>query len=152
MILIYLFFIAALEKAILLAVNDADIGTVCGAVDAFIAEELLKVFSNKKSKKMERGIAFPTCLGVNEVMGHFSPVADDSFKLKDGDLVKIELGAHIDGFAAQAGHTIVVGGKSSGRQADVILAAHAALRAAVRTIKVGAINQTVTENINTAAE
>jgi methionine aminopeptidase len=67
-------------------------------------------------------------------------------------LVKIELGAHIDGFAAQVGHTIVVGGKSSGKQADVVLAAHAAFNAAVRTIKVGAYNQEVTKVIATAAE
>ena len=85
-------------------------------------------------------------------MGHFSPIPDDSFKLKSGDLVKIELGAHIDGFAGQVAHTIVVGGKSEGRQADAVLAAHAAFRAAVRTIKVGALNQDVTENIALAAK
>jgi curved DNA binding protein len=101
---------------------------------------------------LERGIAFPTCLSVNEVIGHMSPCADDSEKLKNEDLVKIELGAHIDGFAAQAAHTIVVGGKSSGRQADAVLAANAAFRAAIRTIKVGALNQTVTSNIATACE
>lgn len=144
--------LAALEKAIGLAVADADIATICGEIDNYIAEELTKVFSNKKSKKLERGIAFPTCLSVNEVMGHFSPCSDDSVKLKNEDLVKIELGAHIDGFAAQAAHTIVVGGKSSGRQADAVLAAHAAFRAAVRTIKVGGLNQNVTKNIATACE
>jgi len=143
---------AALERAIGLAVADADISTICGDVDNFIGEELLKVFSNKKSKKMERGIAFPTCLSVNEVMGHFSPVPEDSSKLKNEDCVKIELGAHIDGFAAQAAHTIVVGGKSTGRQADAVLAAHNAFKAAVRTIKVGATNHDVTKNIAAVAE
>ena len=109
------FYIAALEKAIGLAVADADVSTICGTIDSYIQEELLKVFSNKKSKKLERGIAFPTCLSINEIMGHFSPCPDDSQKLKNEDLVKIELGAHIDGFAAQAAHTVVVGGKSAGR-------------------------------------
>lgn len=80
---IYLF-IAALDKAISLCVEGADVSTVCGEVDTFIEAELLKVFSNKKSKKLERGIGFPCCLSVNEVMGHFSPSAgDDSFKLKN---------------------------------------------------------------------
>jgi methionine aminopeptidase len=69
---------AALERAISLAIVDADISTICGNIDTFVEEELLKVFSNKKSKKMERGIAFPTCLSVNEIMGHYSPCADDS--------------------------------------------------------------------------
>ena len=81
------------------------------------------MFSNKKSKKLERGIAFPCCISVNEICGHYSPCPDDSTTLKLEDLVKIECGAHIDGFAAGAAHTIVIGGKSNGKQAEVVLAA-----------------------------
>ena len=55
-------------------VADADVYTVCSAVDAFVEEELTKVFSGKKSKKLERGIAFPCCISVNEMCGHFSPL------------------------------------------------------------------------------
>jgi methionine aminopeptidase len=61
-------------------------------------------------------------------------------KLKSEDLVKIDLGAHIDGYAATCAHTIVVGGKASGKKADVILAAYNAFLAATRTIKAGAKN------------
>ena len=127
--------------------DGADISTVCGAIDTFVDEELLKVFSNKKSKKLERGIAFPCCLSLNEVCGHYSPCPDDSQKLTNGDLVKIELGAHIDGYAAVAAHTIVVGGKSEGKQADCISAAYNAFIAATRAIKVGGTNQEVTKAI-----
>jgi len=138
---------AALEFAITKCVNGADISTVCGETDAFIVEELAKTFSNKKSKKLERGIAFPTCISVNQICGHYSPCPDDSTSLKTEDLVKIELGAHIDGYAANAGHTIVVGNKAKGKQADVILAAYDAFLAATRTIKAGSTNQEVTANI-----
>jgi methionine aminopeptidase len=49
-------------------------------------------------------------------MGHFSPTAgEESLKLENENVVKIELGAHIDGYASQAAHTIVVGGKSNGK-------------------------------------
>lgn len=107
---------AALDKAIALCVAGADVSTVCGEVDSFIEAELLKVFSNKKSKKLERGIGFPCCISVNNVMGHFSPTAgEESLKLENENVVKIELGAHIDGYASQAAHTIVVGGKSNGK-------------------------------------
>ena len=61
-------FIAALAKAIALCVEGADVSTICGEVDAFIEAELLKTFSNKKSKKLERGIGFPCCISINEVM------------------------------------------------------------------------------------
>jgi methionyl aminopeptidase len=73
------------------------------------------VFSNKKSKKLERGVAFPCCISVNEVAAHYSPCPEDSIKIANEDLCKIELGAHIDGYAANAAHTIVVGGKSKGK-------------------------------------
>jgi len=43
--------IVALEKAISLCVDGADVSTICGTVENFIEEELQKVFSNKKSKK-----------------------------------------------------------------------------------------------------
>jgi len=65
------------------------------------------------------------------VVGHFSPLVDESVQLKDGDVAKIICGAHIDGYAATAAHTTVVGdAKVTGKKADVILAAHHALKAA----------------------
>ena len=55
------------------------------------------------------GIAFPTSLSINEQCGNFSPLKSESRILKEGDLVKVDLGVHIDGFIAIAGHSIVVG-------------------------------------------
>lgn len=60
-----------------------------------------------------------------------------------------ELGAHIDGFIATAGHTIVVGsGQIAGRKADVIRAAWTAAEAALRTVVVGGTNGEVTKVMN----
>jgi methionine aminopeptidase len=115
-------------------------------------EELKKIFNNKKSKKLERGIAFPTCVSVNNIMGHFSPMSDESTKLLEGDVAKIDLGCHLDGFVAQCAHTIVVSAdpksKVSGKKADVILAAYNAMQAAQRMIKEGSTNNSVTEMIS----
>jgi methionine aminopeptidase len=132
--------VAALEKALLLCVDGADVSEICGVIDTFILEELQKTFSNKKSKKLERGIAMPCCISVNEIAGNYSPCVGDSYTLKTEDLVKIELGAHIDGFAANAGHSMIVGGKASGKAAAVLLAAYDAFLAATRTIKEGSLN------------
>lgn len=139
--------LAALEKAIALCVDGADTFEICDTIDKMIEEEVTKVFSNKKSKKLERGIAFPCCISVNEVCGHHSPCKDESIKLKNEDIVKIELGAHIDGYSAGAAHTVVVGGKAKGKAADVVLAAYNAFLAATRSIKVGGTNQEVTAKI-----
>ena len=145
-------FIAALTKAIDLCVEGADISSICGEIDKFIEEELLKVFSNKKSKKLERGIAFPCCISVNEICGHYSPCADESTKLVTEDLVKIEFGAHIDGYPANVAHTLVVGGKAKDKKAAVTLAAYDAFIAATRLIKSGSLNQDVTATIQKICE
>ena len=58
---------------------------------------------------MEKGVAFPTCISVNNIVGHLSPLKSEDQQLKDGDLVKIDLGCHIDGFVGLVAHTIVVG-------------------------------------------
>ena len=119
-------------------------------------EEVRKVFNNKKSKKLERGIAFPTCISVNNVIRHYSPIVDESTKLEEGDVAKIDLGCHIDGFIAQAAHTIVVssetGQKVTGRKADVILAARNAMLAAQRQFKLAGKNTEVTDIIAKVCE
>lgn len=60
---------------------------------------------------MEKGLSFPTCVSVNHVAGHFSPLKSEDAQLKNGDLAKIDLGVHIDGFVGQVAHTVVVGQK-----------------------------------------
>jgi len=72
-----------------------------------LVHEELKLIYNKK-KAIEKGLAFPVCISVNEICGHYSPMEEDSIKLKNGDVVKIDVGIHIDGFIAMAAHTTVV--------------------------------------------
>ena len=147
---------AALAKATELAVPGADIYNICTTVDRFIDEELRKVFNNKKAKKLERGIAFPCCVTVNNLCGHFSPMQDESQQLKEGDIAKIDLGSHIDGFVAQAAHTVLVSAdpsaKVSGKAADAVLGAYNAMNGAQRIIKEMATNAQVTEVIQKICE
>lgn len=55
--------------------------------------------------------------------------------------MKVDLGAHIDGFIAVAAHTVVAKAsateKVTGRAADVILATYWASQAALRLLKPG---------------
>ena len=85
-------------------------------------------------------------------MGHYSPLlTDPDTCLTEGDLVKIELGAQIDGLIALVGHSVVVGASSdnvvTGRKADVMMAAHLASEAALRLFRPGNTNVQVTDNI-----
>jgi methionine aminopeptidase len=75
--------------------------------------------------------------------------------LAAGDVVKLHLGAHIDGFAAVSAETLVVGASAeapaTGRKADAVRAAWTAAEAAMRAIKVGAKNWAVTDAVGKAA-
>lgn len=123
--------------------------------DRLLLEKTTKVF--KKEKEMKKGIAFPTCVSVNNCICHFSPLKSDAeVELKDGDLVKIDLGAHIDGYAAVLAHSFVVGAskdnKVTGRKADVIMAAHLASEAATRLVRPANENYKVSEAVSKIAE
>ena len=139
--------LAALALAIKKSVAGADVYEICQETDKFIEEELAKTCKNKKNKDLERGVAFPCCLSINEVAGHFSPCKEDSVALKDGDLVSIDLGAHLDGYGALAAHTLIVGGASKGKQADCVLAAHNAFKACCNLMQPGTKNGAITEII-----
>ena len=98
------------------------------------------------------GISFPTCISVNNVVCHYSPLAaDPDTVLAAGDLVKIRLGAHIDGYIAVVGHSLVVGAAMdnvvTGRRADVMMAAHLASEAALRSFRPGHNNMQLTDKI-----
>ncbi|XP_049869773.1 proliferation-associated protein 2G4 [Pectinophora gossypiella] len=136
-----------LEQIIAKCVPDASAREICEFGDRMILEETSKVF--KKEKDSKKGIAFSTCVSVNNCICHFSPIPSESdYILKAGDLAKIDLGAHIDGFIAVAAHTVAVGGgEVSGRAADVLLAAHLASEAALRLLRPGNENYQVTEVI-----
>jgi len=143
-----------LLKVVEACVDEADIATICELGDKLLLEETGKLYNKKvKGKTMEKGIAFPTCLSVNEIIGHFSPFKGESRALKAGDVAKIDLACHIDGFIAAAGHTVIVGDdKVEDRRADVILAAWNAAEAALRLVAVGNKNTQVTEAFGKCAE
>jgi len=87
----------------------------------------------------------------------FSPLPGDPAVLKDGDLVKIDLGAHIDGYISVCAHTTIVGQTGpekavTGRIADVVCAAWFASEAALKLIRPGKTNKDVTEVIQKVAE
>ncbi|ESQ45333.1 hypothetical protein EUTSA_v10010435mg [Eutrema salsugineum] len=125
---------------------------ICEKGDAFIKEQTGSMYKNAK-KKIERGVAFPTCISVNNTVGHFSPLASDESVLEEGDMVKIDMGCHIDGFIALVGHTHVLQeGPISGRKADVIAAANTAAEVALRLVRPGKKNNAVTEAIQKVAE
>jgi curved DNA binding protein len=142
-----------LAKIVQAAVPGTKLIDLCKLGDKSIEEGTAAVYNKSK---FERGVAFPTCVSVNNVAGHFSPLTGDNTALNEGDLVKIDLGAHIDGYITQAGHSFVCSANkeqpATGRHADVICAAYFAAQATLRLFKAGKTNQEITATIQKIAD
>lgn len=69
---------------------------VCAHADNLLNIAIDEVYRKKKLEH-GKGIAFPTCISLNNIAGYFSPI-DDVDIIKKNDLVKIEMAIHIDGF------------------------------------------------------
>ncbi|KAI8811284.1 peptidase M24, structural domain-containing protein [Cladochytrium replicatum] len=147
----------ALKVVIEACVDGALIGDLCRLGDSTLQELAKSVYN--KPKGILKGIAFPTTVSPNSIICHLSPLSGDAesqIALKNGDTVRIEMGAHVDGYVAQVAHTLVVGASKenpiTGRQADAILAAHTAIEAAIRLLKPGNTNWEVTDVVQKIAE
>lgn len=141
------------------------VATVCQLGDTLITKECGKTFSKARTEsgeKLEKGVAFPTCVCLNNCASHFCPIETDSeanVTLSAADTVTIHLGAHIDGYAAIAAHTLAVrDSKESpfasvkGRAGDAALAAYTAADAALRVMRPGKTNEDVSHVIQRVAK
>jgi len=145
---------AALAHVASLCQPGASVIDICKAGDDFIEAETAKVYAKKK---FLRGISFPTCISVNNTVCNFSPLSSDSpVVLQEGDVVKIDLGAHFDGFPSQVGHTIVATANPQqpivGKRADVICAAHFAGECALRLCRPGNKASQITKTIKDVSQ
>jgi methionyl aminopeptidase len=52
------------------------------------------------------GLAFPVNIALNTLAAHYSPRHDDPLTLKKGDVVKLDVGAHINGYIADTAITV----------------------------------------------
>lgn len=95
-----------------------------------IAEEL-EAFIRKEGAKP----GFPVNLSVNQEAAHYTPTLGDPRKLAKGDLVKLDLGAHIDGHLGDTAVTVEVGG--TGRFTKMIQASREACNNAVGHVRDG---------------
>ncbi|KAF1743638.1 hypothetical protein MXB_2785 [Myxobolus squamalis] len=134
-------------------VENESVLDLCVAGDKMIQERASKVFV--RDKKMKKGIAFPTCINVNNVVCHMSPLkSDEVMVLKHDDVVKIDLGVHVDGYIACVATTLVVGSSktnpATGRRADVVMAGYVAAELALKMFRPGNTNHMVTSTVGSA--
>lgn len=76
--------------------------------------------------------AFPACLSVNDVAAHDTPTHKDARELRRGDVVKIDLGAQVDGYLTDTAATVEIGTRN---WTELIRASEAALAAAIEVVR-----------------
>jgi len=99
-----------------------------GAAALDIAEKI-----EAKIKALGGGIAFPVNVSINENAAHYTPAAGDTLQLKHDDLVKIDVGVHMDGYIWDRAFTVCVGQSTH----PLIDTAEKALEEALKLIKPG---------------
>lgn len=90
-------------------------------------------------------IAFPCNLSINEVAAHYTSPAGDETVIHAGDMVKLDLGAMIDGYIADTAVTIIADGNIDERYTqdeinlheEIVEASAAGLEAAIATARAG---------------
>lgn len=80
------------------------------------------------------GLAFPCTLSLNEVAAHYTPTHNDAATLREGDVVKIDCGAELNGALSDNACTVEVGLGSAGPHHRLIQASEACLKEAISII------------------
>lgn len=101
-----------LQGVVTQCVAGKDIAEICKFGDTLIERQAGMIFKSKKARpldgrgasgrarrmmpvrgrrdaQIDKGIAFPTCISVNECLSHFSPLKSESTALNAGDLIKM---------------------------------------------------------------
>jgi methionyl aminopeptidase len=80
-------------------------------------------------------LSFPTNISLNEIAAHYSPIIDDPTTVPKSGLLKIDLGAHYNGYIADSAITINIDKNDSLQR--FIDAASSGLEAAIEIFKPG---------------
>ena len=107
----------------------------------------------KVTEKIEKEIynlggkpAFPVQISVNEIAAHYNPSNNDTYVFKAGDLVKLDLGVHINGCIGDTAITIDLGNNG-----ELVAASEYALKEALKVVrpgvKIGEIGRIIGESI-----
>lgn len=79
-------------------------------------------------------IAFPVNISVNNIAAHYTPNPEDKHVFRRGDVVKLDVGAHVNGYIGDTAATIEVGSNEHG---DLIEASKMALENAISIVRAG---------------
>lgn len=109
---------------------------------------MLEVCDKIEEKIIELGgqMAFPAQISLNNIAAHFCPAEDDKVIFKEGDIAKLDVGVHINGYIGDTALTVDLGDNKK-----LVKASEDALTNALKIIKEGVslseIGKTIQDSI-----
>ena len=125
----------ALEKGRSLVKSGARLLDVAEAIEKYLRDQGC-------------GIAFPVNLSVNEEAAHYTPKPDDDKVFGPNDLVKVDVGAEMNGALSDCAITVDISGQNS----DLVEAAEMALKNALGVVKSGVMVSAIGREIERTIE
>src|SRR5881275_169714 len=93
--------------------------------------------------------SFPTCLSIDDVAAHYTPTHDETLRFRRGNVVKLDLGAQLDGWIADTAVTVEVGTRN---WTALARASELALQTAIEAVHGGVSTRALGEGIQRAIE
>ena len=88
--------------------------------------------------------AFPVNISLNDAAAHYTAAKNDGLRISKNDVIKVDLGVHVDGYVGDTAHTIIFDPKYD----KLVKTSEAALKKAIELCKPG----TKLSDISTAIE
>jgi len=90
--------------------------------------------------------AFPVNVSINDIAAHYTPCFNDATEIKDSDLVKIDVGVHVDGYIGDMAFTYC------SAKNDLVKANEKILQAGIKAIRPGILVSDLGSIIEDAAK
>ena len=118
------------KRAGKIAAEARDYGV--GLINAGVS--FLEVANSVESRILDEdaGLSFPVNISRNEIAAHYSPRHDDKLVFKRGDVIKLDVGSHVDGYIADTAVTVEI---ETHKYDDMIKASSDALDKAISLMK-----------------
>lgn len=107
-------------------------GVSAREIDTF-GRELIECTGGRPAPELTYGFPGATCISINAVVAHGVP---GDVRLREGDLVNIDVSIELDGYFADTGESFVVG-SAAPSQARLLAAARAARDEGVAALRAG---------------
>lgn len=133
------------EKAGRIAAEVLDFGKRLVKAEVTLLEVAEKI--DEKIISLGGKPAFPVNISINHIAAHYTPYPDDQTTFKENDLVKLDVGVHIEGAIGDTACTIDLGDHKELVEASE-RALNEALKMFVPGTKIGEIGRVVQKTIN----